>query len=362
MKLRPIFVLLVCGAFGASSGCGEIDDGGADGITKTESALVTFTAVPLVNGWVPSSFGTAVPASALVDGKVYLRGAMQSGTAGLAFTLPLGRRPSTNVYLPVNLVVATKGRLLIQTTGAVTVVAEGGTFSNAQSFTSLDGVSFAVNNAGYTNLALQNGWTASPFSTRPPAVRNVNGVIHFQGAMATTGSNAQPFVLPLGFAPSTNAYLPLDTFAGTKGRLFVNIGGQVSIVGENGVFTNAKQFTSLEGLSYPLNPAGDPSFMCFTPINGWVGMPFSTRMPCLKNFNGIVRLMGAVSTTGANPVPLILPVGFRPTAQVYIEADMFQGKQGRLIINTSGQIQVQGKVAFSDASQFTSFEGAFFAQ
>jgi hypothetical protein len=37
---------------------------------------------------------------------------------------------------------ATKGRLHIQANGVASVQAENGTFSNAQCFTSLDGVSF----------------------------------------------------------------------------------------------------------------------------------------------------------------------------------------------------------------------------
>jgi hypothetical protein len=43
----------------------------------------------------------------------------------------------------VDLCNATNGRLDIQPTGVVTVEAEGGTFGNAQCFTSLDGASFA---------------------------------------------------------------------------------------------------------------------------------------------------------------------------------------------------------------------------
>jgi hypothetical protein len=42
----------------------------------------------------------------------------------------------------VDLCNATNGRLSIQHNGVVTVEAQGGTFSNAQCFTSLDGASF----------------------------------------------------------------------------------------------------------------------------------------------------------------------------------------------------------------------------
>jgi hypothetical protein len=39
---------------------------------------------------------------------------------------------------------ATNGRLVIAPNGVVTVVAEGNVFSNAQCFTSLEGVSFDI--------------------------------------------------------------------------------------------------------------------------------------------------------------------------------------------------------------------------
>jgi hypothetical protein len=45
------------------------------------------------------------------------------------------------VYVPVDLCDATNGRLLIETNGTVIVQADT-VFSNAQCFTSLDGVSF----------------------------------------------------------------------------------------------------------------------------------------------------------------------------------------------------------------------------
>jgi len=50
--------------------------------------------------------------------------------------------PLTDVYVPIDLCNANKGRLHIQSSGVVDVEAEGGTFSNAECFTSLDGASF----------------------------------------------------------------------------------------------------------------------------------------------------------------------------------------------------------------------------
>jgi hypothetical protein len=96
----------------------------------------------LTNGWTNVPFGTSGATVEEVNGIVQLRGAIATaGTNAVPFTLPSSLSPLTSVYVPVDLCNATKGRLFIQTNGAVIVQAET-VFSNAQCFTSLDGVSF----------------------------------------------------------------------------------------------------------------------------------------------------------------------------------------------------------------------------
>jgi hypothetical protein len=70
------------------------------------------------------------------------KGAVGSGSPPVLFTLPVAFRPVTDVYVPVDLCNTTKGRLHITPTGVVDVEAEGGVFTNAQCFTSLEGASF----------------------------------------------------------------------------------------------------------------------------------------------------------------------------------------------------------------------------
>ena len=75
--------------------------------------------------------------------RIHLKGAIAtSGTNSVPFTLPANFHPGTNVFVPIDLCDATNGRLFIQHNGVVSVEAEGNNFSNAQCFTSLDGVSF----------------------------------------------------------------------------------------------------------------------------------------------------------------------------------------------------------------------------
>jgi hypothetical protein len=107
-----------------------------------ESSNLTFTPLTLVNGWTGHPFGTSNPAVNKSNGFVHFKGAMAGGTAITAFTLPAAFRPHATVYLAVDMCNATNGRIIIAPSGVTTVEAETN-FSNAQCFTSLDGVTFA---------------------------------------------------------------------------------------------------------------------------------------------------------------------------------------------------------------------------
>ena len=112
------------------------------------------------------------------------------------------------------------------------------------------GAAQATNRANaLTQLTLKNGWTNAPFGTSNAAVRNINGVIHFKGAIATGGTNAVPFTLPLAFRPAAaNVYVPVDLCNATNGRLHIQHNGTVTV--EAGTFSNAQCFTSLDGASF----------------------------------------------------------------------------------------------------------------
>ena len=100
-----------------------------------------------------------------------------------------------------------------------------------------------------TPLTLINGWTNAPFSTSTATVEELAGIVHFRGAIAS-GSNAQPFVLPVGFRPATDVYVPVDLCSATNGRLHITQSGTVDIQAEGGTVTNAQCFTSLDGVSF----------------------------------------------------------------------------------------------------------------
>lgn len=209
------------------------------------------TALTLINGWTETGYGTANAAVQLINGAVHFQGAISTtGTNTEPFVLPKALRPLAEVYIPVDLCDATNGRLDISPAGEVTVEAEGSTFSNAQCFTSLDGAWFFPKPTGFKLLTLANGWTDTIFGTSKPEAENAYGIVYFKGAMSTAGTNATPFTLPAAFRPITNVYVPVDLCVATKGRLFIQTNGVVIVQAENGTFSNAQCFTSLDGVSF----------------------------------------------------------------------------------------------------------------
>jgi hypothetical protein len=104
--------------------------------------------------------------------------------------------------------------------------------------------------SGWTPLVLQNGWTSSPFGTSAAEVRTISGIVHFKGAIATTGSNPVPFTLPAAFRPASVVDVPVDLCNATNGRLQIETSGVVTIQAEGGAFSNAACFTSLDGVSF----------------------------------------------------------------------------------------------------------------
>jgi hypothetical protein len=123
----------------------------------------------------------------------------------------------------------------------------------------------STGNAGltFTPLTLQNGWTASPFGTRAPAVAVDSAhIVHFKGAIATTGTNPVPFTLPAAFRPSGVVFVAVDMCNATNGRLQIEPTGVVTVQAEGGAFSNAACFTSLDGVTSRSDATG-------TAMAGW---------------------------------------------------------------------------------------------
>jgi hypothetical protein len=331
-------------------------------VTFTSTSAVAQFAGPtqlnLVNGWTNAPFATSNAMVEESNGVVQFRGAIANGTTAVAFTLPSGLSPATNVYVPVDLCNAAKGRLIIQPGGVVSVEAEN-LFSDAQCFTSLDGAQFALNATGFTALTLINGWTNAPFGTSNAAFRVIAGGVHFKGAIATSGTNPDPFTLPTAARPKTDVYIPIDLCNATNGRLHITPAGVVDVEAEGGTFSNAQCFTSLDGAWFGPTTTG---YSALTLINGWTNGPFSTSIAAAANAWGSVYFKGAIATTGTNAQPFTLGPRFRPVTNVYVNVDLCNATKGRLFIQTNGVVTVQAEKTFSNAQCFTSLDGVSFVQ
>ena len=329
-------------------------------VGATMAQAATFTPLTLLNGWTNAPFGTNKAAVANIAGVVTFKGAIATSSTNSntePFVLPAADRPSTEVYVPVDMCDATNGRLDIAPDGVVTV--DTVTLSNAQCFTSLDGVSF-IKTTSVTPLVLLNGWTGAPFGAASPAATNHGGVVSLKGAIATSSgnTNTEPFVLPPPMRPSTEVYVPVDMCGATNGRLIIAPSGEVNVQEETASSGNAQCFTSLDGASFV--KSGPTTAL--TLLHGWTGTPFGTADPAVTNIGGIVRFQGAISTSGSVAKPFTLPTAFRPVNTVYIKVDLCNATNGRLQIGPGGVVTVETETGFSNAQCFTSLDGASFAQ
>lgn len=320
------------------------------------AASVALTPLTLLNGWTNAPFGTNNAAVSNVAGIVTFRGAIATASTNLnpePFVLAPKFRPDVDVYVPVDMCSATNGRLLIQPNGTVTVMAEN-SFTNAQCFTSLDGASF-VKTTSVMPLALQNGWVNGPLGTGNAAATNHSGVVSLKGAIATTGSSAQPFVLPVTLRPATTTYVPVDMCNATNGRLMIQPSGVVTVMAENS-FANAQCFTSLDGVSFVKSGATTS----LTLLHAWTDSTFGTAPPAVIATSGIVHFQGGMSTSGSVAKPFTLPVGFRPGKTVYVQVDLCNATNGRLQIGSGGTVTVEAETSFANAKCLTSLDGASF--
>lgn len=317
------------------------------------------TQLTLVNGWSDAAFGTGHAMVQEANGIVQFRGSIAGGYTGVAFTLPAGLRPATDVYIPVDLCDAANGRLHITPAGVVDVEAES-SLADAQCFTSLDGASFAPQATTFTALSLINGWTNAPFATSNAAVKIIGPKVYFKGAIATTGTNSQPFVMPSGFRPLKDVYVNIDLCDASKGRLHITPTGAVDVEAEGGNFSNAQCFTSLDGAWFANTTAGFSSLPALQ--NGWTEAPFSTSTLQALDIYGTVYLKGAIASGSSSQVVTIVS-RFRPLTNVYVPVDLCNANKGRILIQPSGVISIEAEGGtFSNAQCFTSLDGVSYVQ
>lgn len=324
--------------------------GAVDGSPETGAPeLDPLAPLTLVNGWSVTPYDTAPPAVGLVDGTVVFRGAVSGGSAAQITTLPEGMRPAATVYLPADLCGAVPGRLIINSLGQMSVESTTD-FSDAQCFTSLDGVSFTVGAA--TRLTLRNGWVNREYGTRPAKARVLANTVRLSGAISQ-GTRATAFQLPEGMRPSRPTYVAIDLCNGVPGRLLVLPTGKVKVQSSED-FGAASCFASLEGATFRLS---GPNSLFLE--GSWSGAAFGTRSAKFATAGPSLHLVGGV-TGGNDSLVTILPEFQRPNSTVYVRTNLCGAAPGRLIIYPNGEVRAASPVTFSDAQCFTSLDGVSF--
>jgi hypothetical protein len=173
-----------------------------------------------------------------------------NNTNGYLFTLPSTYWPNATVAMPIDLA----GNGAQQTWGQLTVYSNGDVYAGpnpfaADSFTSLENASFAYDpgNTGGSALTFAGSGWHSYSSARPARVRNVNGVIRFQGAVSG-GTTAIFATLPAGWRPSKTIFLTAAANGPVPARIYIDTAGNVGV--DSVPLGVASQFLSLDGVSF----------------------------------------------------------------------------------------------------------------
>jgi hypothetical protein len=320
-----------------------LDPGAASGSTR----------LTLTNGWTAAK-GAVKPSISLSNGIVTFKGAVANGSEDdVVFVLPQAFRATADVFMRVALCKGQNGRLYIYASDGTAFIQADTDFTGAQCLTSFDGASFALSPDSFQSLTLNAGWVATG---RQPAFRSIGGVVHFQGAMYSTGNNTVAFTLPPNDRPAADVYIPLDLCAATNGRLHITPDGNAEVQDSSDTYSGAKCFVSLDGAQFTAASAG---YTPLTLLNGWTNAPYSTRNAAAKLIGGVVHFAGAIGS-GAKATAFVLPPAFRPAKNVYVAVDLSSTHGGRLHISPDGTVTVQSQDGFFYANDFTSLEGVTF--
>jgi hypothetical protein len=195
-----------------------------------------------------STFDTGDPAYAVRGDIVYLSGSAKGTSTvgeGLA-TLPPGARPSRDLYLRTYISGAAAGALLIHPDG--TILAFGG---NSRAFLSLAGISFPNAKFKWHPIAL-SGWQSAqkPYGTGHPAYGVVGPIVYLGGSMKWTTGSINFAATPVSIRPRHELNIGVYTVGASYGQVQVT---KPWLYVESVPATNAQDFTSLAGISYPIS-------------------------------------------------------------------------------------------------------------
>jgi hypothetical protein len=331
--------------------------------TASSAPAFTWHSLPLTGGWKSASKSnlvTGTPGWALVNGTVYLRGAItqQSGSndSYTFATLPAAARPAHNLYINVYTSNEVAGIVYIGANGIMEAYA-----GNYNLFTSLAAISYPAAAVKESKLSLQNGWTSSQsvYGTGDPSYVVRGGVVYLSGSAHNAASKPSHVlaVLPSAARPKHLLYIQAYTYGGGSGTGWLEVlpTGQVEAFG-----SSAAAYTSLAGVSFP---AASAVWRKLT-LSGWTSgaTKFHTAAPSYAIIGGVVYLDGSLyGPSAANGLWAFLPAGVKTAKDVLeIEVTTGPGHPGDLGITDS--LGLIGSNPFSDAKAFASLSGVTYPQ
>jgi hypothetical protein len=313
---------------------------------------LTWHPFKLLSGWKSATakkLVTGVPAWALQNGVVYLRGAIrQPSTGGTIFaSLPKQARPTSNLYNQVFSKGDVPATLYIGANGLMEAYN-----GNADAFTSISGMSYPTASVKSHKFTLLNGWQSSQpvFGTGDPSYAISKGVVYLSGSLRAGGASPLAFKLPKAARPAHALFISVYTVDGSApGEVEIEPQGEVDIAG-----TGAAEYTSLATISFPVAAT---KWHKFKLDSGWKPFTkFDTAVPAYAVINGIVYLDGAMDQSPAGDgLWAILPAATRTAHVVDIEVLTTSGTVGALTITSNPGIA--GSVPVSNAQTMTSLSG-----
>lgn len=115
------------------------------------------------------------------------------------------------------------------------------------------GNDFAAAPVKWHQLILVNGWKYGGFNSFHVAYYvDASHVVHLRGSAHLGGNGKAVFVLPNSVRPSHVLSLPIYVSGGATGAMNILPNGRVTVFDQTGSDSAVRDFTSFDGVSYPL--------------------------------------------------------------------------------------------------------------
>lgn len=196
-------------------------------------------------------------------------------------------------------------------------------------------------------LTLLNGWESAnnEYGTGDPCWAVRDGIVYLSGSLTLPGgtpsSSAVAAALPQAAQPFQEIGAVTYTVDGTQGFVAASVYGKLMVSSPNS--TDAQQYTSLAGISYPAASTGTT---LLPTVNGWQGLDTTLGWvnPAWTQTAGTIHLTGALTNVGSGSVPEFsaLPAAEQPAHAAYFSVPLYDDNIGVVLVEPDGTMQVTG--------------------